>query len=82
MYSSSMVTLQMLSAPDEIDEREMNENQKDYANYPEDFDKLELMDIHGQLNDEFSELGIIPVEHFLIDFRSILLNEKLKNIKG
>jgi len=40
------------------------------------------MDIHGQLNDEFSELGIIPVEHFLIDFRSILLNEKLKNMKG
>jgi len=77
-----MVTLQTINAPDEIDEREMNENQKDYANYPEDFDKLELMDIHGQLNDEFSELGIIPVEHFLIDFRSILLNEKLKNMKG
>jgi len=31
---------------------------------------------------DFSELGIIPVEHFVIDFRSILLNEKLMNLKG
>ena len=60
----------------------MNENQKDYAEYPTDYNKLELMDIHEHFLDDFSELGIIPVEHFVIDFRCILLNEKLMNLKG
>ena len=40
------------------------------------------MAIHKQFNNEFSPLGIIPVSHFIIDFRSILLNEKLMILKG
>ncbi len=58
------------------------ENLKDYENYPKDYNRQELIDIHAQFVNDFSELGIIPVEHFVIDFRSILLNEKLKKVKG
>ena len=81
-FSHELHTLHDLRVSDEINEKEMNENQKDYSGYPEDYNKLELINIHGQFNDKFSELGIIPVEHFVIDFRSILLNEKLKNLRG
>lgn len=81
-FSGTPHTLHEFKESDEIDLKEMNENQKDYAEYPEDYNKLELMNIHGQFNDEFSELGIIPIEHFVIDFRSILLNQKLKKLKG
>lgn len=58
------------------------ENLKDYQSYPKDYSRQELIGIHTQFLDDFSELGIIPVEHFVIDFRSILLNEKLKRVKG
>ena len=50
--------------------------------YPNDYNKTELMEIHSHFLDDFSDLGIIPVEHFVIDFRSILLNEKLMKLKG
>jgi len=45
-FSSIDHTLHEFRTSDEINEKEMNENQQDYVDYPKDYDKLELMDIH------------------------------------
>lgn len=54
----------------------------EFHDYPTDYNKVEFMAIHKQFINEFSPLGIIQVQHFIIDFRSVLLNEKLMILKG
>ena len=40
------------------------------------------MNFHEQFLDDFSDIGIVPIEHYVIDFRAILLNAKLMKLKG
>ena len=55
---------------------------KQFTQYPADYNKYEFLGIHKQFKNEFSPLGIVPVSHFIIDFRSILFNQKLMIMKG